>query len=91
MSEIEDMIQFVMDDNFNKANDVFSELIGAKVSDAMDQEKISVAANIFNDGESVEEIDTEEDIDLDDIDLDAIAAEFELDDVDFDFDDEEQE
>lgn len=89
MSEIEDMIQFVMDDNFNKANDVFSELIGAKVSDAMDQEKISVAANIFNDGESVEEIDTEEDIDLDDIDLDAIAAEFALDDVDFD--DEEQE
>lgn len=91
MSEIEDMIQFVMDDNFNKANDVFSELIGAKVSDAMDQEKISVAASIFNDGESVEDIDIEgeEDIDLDDLDLDAIAAEFALDDVDFD--DEEQE
>ena len=54
MSEIEDMIQFVMDDNFNKANDIFKNAIDDKVSDALDQEKIGLAADIFNGGRVVQ-------------------------------------
>lgn len=48
--------------NFNSAEDLFKDILGDKVQDALDAEKISVADTIFN-GVSEEELDVEEDID----------------------------
>lgn len=93
MSEIEDMIQFVMDDNFNKANDIFKNAIGDKVSDALEQEKIGLAADIFNDGrvvqpeeEELEYIEGEEGEDDDDYEDFEITDE-DLENIDFDEED----
>lgn len=92
MSEIEDMIQFVMDDNFNKANDIFKNAIGDKVSDALDQEKIGLAADIFNGGRVVqpegEELEGDED-DISDEEEDFEITDEDLENIDFDENDEE--
>ena len=91
MSEIEDMIQFVMDDNFNKANDIFKNAIDDKVSDALEQEKIGLAADIFNGGRVVqpeeEELETDEDDISDEEDFEITDED--LENIDFDEEDEE--
>ncbi|MDB2498465.1 DNA polymerase V family protein [Alphaproteobacteria bacterium] len=56
---VADMIDFAYAQEYNKATDVFNDLIGAKMSAALDQEKVAVANQIFNDV-SPEEIDDEE-------------------------------
>ena len=84
MSEIEDMIQFVMDDNFNKANDIFKNAIGDKVSDALEQEKIGLAADIFNGGRVVQPEEEE-------LEGDEIVVSGEEDDEDFEITDEDLE
>lgn len=49
--------------NFNNAGDLFNDMLGSKMQDAMDAEKVAVADTIFNDApESEEEI---EDLELD--------------------------
>jgi len=90
MEDIEDLVQNVMDNNFNKANDVFNTLIQNKMTDALEQEKIAVASQIFgNDTEETEtlEVEGEEDDDMDfgDINLDDIDLDdFDIDDIDLD-------
>jgi len=84
MSEIEDMIQFVMDDNFNKANDIFKNAIDDKVSDALEQEKIGLAADIFNGGRVVQPEEEE-------LEGDEIVVSGEEDDEDFEITDEDLE
>ena len=68
MSSIEDMIDQIGAKDFNKANDMFQELIGAKIQDALDQQKIAVAGKIFNGDEEQLELD------LDDEDLEELDA-----------------
>jgi len=80
MADIEDLVQNVMDDDFNKAKDVFNALIQDKMADALDQEKIAVASQIFGDGVEEDEDMEFDETDLDDIDLDDI----DLDDIDLD-------
>ena len=49
--------------NFNNAGDLFNDMLGSKMQDAMDAEKVAVADTIFNDApESEEEI---EELELD--------------------------
>jgi len=78
MSGIEDLINNVVDQDFSKAGPMFSDILQDKVNDALEQEKINIAANVYNDGNQVEveepeESDTidaaaeEEDVDLEDI------------------------
>ena len=55
---IEDLIQAAMDKNYTVANELFTDLMQSKVSDALDQEKIGIAGQIFN-GENPEEDDIE--------------------------------
>lgn len=59
---IQDMIQHAISQDFNKANDVFGELMTVKMSDLLDQEKIKVAGQIYN-GEEPEEEQLEFDLD----------------------------
>lgn len=43
-----DMIQHALDQDFNKANEVFGEIMSVKISDVLDQEKIKIAGQIYN-------------------------------------------
>ena len=54
---IADMIDFAYAQDFNKATEIFNDQIGNRMTAALDQEKIAVAAQMFN---SPEEIDNEE-------------------------------
>lgn len=53
---IQDMIDHAIDQNFNRATDVFNDMMTVKMSDLLDQEKISLAGQIYN-GEEPEEDD----------------------------------
>ena len=55
MNNIEDLIQNVLDGDFNKANDVFAGLVADKQSDVLAQEKIAIANQIFNGSVEAEE------------------------------------
>ena len=79
---IEDLINNVTNQDFAKAGPTFAEIMQTKMGDALEQEKIAVADQIFN-GASEEEED-EEDID----DITDEEMEDALDELD-DYDDED--
>ena len=80
MSEqIQDLVQAALDQNFNKANEVFNDMMTQKVTDALDQEKIAVANRIYNG------IEPEEEVNLDDIMVDDPDLELD-DDIDAEID-----
>jgi hypothetical protein len=70
-----DMIQHALDQDFNKANEVFGEIMSVKISDILDQEKINLAAQIYNDEDPEDddyELGDEDDVQQqDDADLDG--------------------
>ena len=59
-----DLIQHALDQDFNKANDVFGEILNIKISDVLDQEKIKLSGQIYN-GEEPEEDPDKEQMELD--------------------------
>lgn len=77
MSNIEDMIDNIGNKDFKQAGDMFNELIGAKIQDALEQQKIAVAGAIYNDEEEQLELDLD---DEDEEELDAAEEEYEDDD-----------
>lgn len=101
MAEIENFIDAVLDQDFSKAGPMFSDLLGSKISDALDQEKISVADQIFNgasedEDEEAEEMEFEEDdTELDDDESDdedsLDISDEEMDDAIENIDDDEDE
>lgn len=82
---IEDLINDVSNQDFAKAQPTFAELMNSKVADALEQEKINVAAQIFNnatDPDSEDEImgdDQQLELDLDHDDSEDVDDEEELD------------
>jgi len=75
---IDDFINQVQNQDFSKATVTFSDLMDTKVSDALEQEKISMADQIFNGAEAEEESTDDEDMDdISDEELEAAAAEVE--------------
>ena len=84
MSDIETMIDAAVNQDFNAANGIFNELINARLTDTLEQEKINTAASIF-DQENVDVSDDEDeqlDLDLEDEDEAEDVEELE-DDTDF--------
>ena len=67
---VADMIDFAYAQEYNKATEVFNDLIGQKMTAALDQEKVNVANQIFNDVEpeelDAEEADEDEELEADD-------------------------
>ena len=63
---ITDMIQYALDQDFNKANDVFNNMMTVKMSDVLDQEKIKLADQIYNGAEEEDEDEEQLELDLDD-------------------------
>lgn len=85
MVDITDLINNVTDQDFANAGPTFAEIMKSKMDDALEQEKISLADQIFNgvNPEEQEELEAGED---DDIDVEA-----ELEDEDLEIDDDEVE
>lgn len=64
---LEDLVQNALDQDFNKANQIFGDLMGTKISDALDAEKIKLADQLYNGVEAEEEPDEEQlELDLED-------------------------
>ena len=61
---IHDLIQHALDQDFNKANDAFGEIMTVRMSDLLDQEKIRIADQMYN-GVENEEDPKQLDLDLD--------------------------
>jgi len=80
---IENMIDYAANADFNKANAIFNDMIAQKMDAAIDQEKIAVANQIFNDVDEEEleaeaDADAEEaatDVEIEDDDLTAEESE----------------
>ena len=81
MSEaVKDLIQQALDQDFNKANHTFADVMTIKLSDVLDQEQIKLADQVYNgvDPEDEEEIvddQLELDIDGDEEDVETGAEE----------------
>ena len=68
-SSVQDLIQAALNQDYNHANDIFGNLMGEKMSDALEQEKIAVANQIYNGEEPEEEIEIDdEDLEFDEED-----------------------
>jgi len=94
------MIDLAATHQFNKATEIFNDLIGQKMTARLDQEKIAMANQVFNgvepeedneeqlelDIDDQEEVDNEEEIEDDDIEVD----EADVDEDDGDDGDEEE-
>ena len=89
MSELESFIDAVAQQDFNQANSVFNDMIGQRMSDALDQEKIAVAGQIFN-NEEPEELEASEDEDEDVEDFTDEEIDAAIDDLDDDVEDEDE-
>lgn len=76
MSDVQDLIQSALDQDYNKANEVFGDLMGSKISDALDQEKIKIASRIYGDEDT-----EDDDFEFDDEDLEFDDEEFEDDEI----------
>jgi hypothetical protein len=72
---IEDLINNVVDQDFAKAGPTFQELMQDRMNDALEQEKIAVAGQIFNGEEPEEEEEVEMEAETDDIDVDDVTDE----------------
>lgn len=62
MTMTTDMIQNALNKDYNKANEIFGEIMAQRVNDALDQEKIKLADQIYNGAEEEQlELDLEDD------------------------------
>jgi len=93
MSEMtKELIQQALDQDFNKANATFADIMAVKMSDVLDQEQIKLADQVYNGVEP-----EDEDVEDDDIEMAADTedeAEVEIEDesgedVELDMDDED--
>ena len=71
---IGDMIDYSANGDFNKANNIFNDLIAGRVQIAFDQEKIAIANSVYNGGEEDQlDLPLEDDEEYSDEELDAAA------------------
>lgn len=57
---VEDLVQAAMSQDYTAASDIFSNIMGEKMSDALDQQKIALANQIYNGEEPEEELDIDD-------------------------------
>jgi len=87
MSELtKDLIQNALEQDFNKANQVFDTMMNDKMADVLDQAKVALAGQMFN-GEEPE--DEQLDLDFESDDDDGADEETDAEDSEeYEFDDE---
>jgi len=75
-ASIRDLIKSIEDENYSSAEKSFTSMLGDRLGDALDQTKMKIADQIFNNAEP-----EEDDIDVDDEDIEALLdSELEVDD-----------
>lgn len=69
MSNIEDLINKIQTQDFTAAQPMFAELMATKLQDALDQQKMKVASQVFgnNEEENDEELEDVSDEEIDEI------------------------
>ncbi len=82
---IEDLIQHSLAQDYNKANEVFGNVMTTRVADLLDQQKVKIAGQIYND-----EPEDQEDP-LEDEDFEETEGEEEETEEDIEDDEEEEE
>lgn len=87
---IDDFIDQVQNQDFSKASVTFADLMNAKTADALEQEKISLADQIFNGASDAEDEEDDEMEDISDEELMAAADEIESEEEDNDHELEEE-
>jgi hypothetical protein len=55
VNTIEDLIQHSLAQDYNKANEVFGNVMTTKLTDLLDQQKVKIAGQIYNDEPADEE------------------------------------
>jgi hypothetical protein len=75
VNPISNMIDYITQSEFQKANDVFNDLLGQRVNDSLEQEKVAVAQSMYSSEE--EEYDDEETFDEDNEDMEVSDEELE--------------
>ena len=95
---IKDLIKASLDKDYNHANKIFGEVMTIKMSDLLDQEKVKLADQIYNqvpeDEVTDDVIDDEADVEDEDIEDEALEGDDESDEVEEseeDIDDDEDE
>ena len=74
---LDNFVDAIQATNYNQAGDLFNDMLGSKLQDAMDAEKVSVAADIFNN--NGEDIDVEDfELELDETEVEEVEEEPEV-------------
>jgi len=84
---IEDLIQHSLAQDYNKANEVFGNVMTTRVADLLDQQKVKIAGQIYND-EPEDQEDPLEDEDFEETEGEEEETEEDIEDAE---DDEEEE
>lgn len=90
VNPIANMIDYITQSEFQKANDVFNDLLGQRVSDSLEQEKVAIAQAMYSPEEEDEDLgDETTEVDEDDIDMEVSDEELEAAMDDLEVEDEE--
>jgi hypothetical protein len=91
-AQIGDLIDFSANGDFNKANNIFNDIMAGRIQSALDQEKVALANQVYNGGDEDQmELPLEDDEEYSDEELEAAADEVaDAEDLDDESDDEEE-
>ncbi len=64
---LQDLVQHALDQDYNKANKIFNDVVTIKLNDIMDQEQVKLANHVYNGAEEGED-DEQLELDLDNSD-----------------------
>ena len=90
VNPMSELVSAALEKDYNKANQIFSDLMGQRVGDILDQEKIKIANQVYNGIDPDPEDEVEDDDDQLELDLEDDADDDLMDD-DEDSDDDSEE
>ena len=89
---IDDLVKHSLAQDYNKANEVFGNVMTTKLADVLDQTKMKLAGQIYNgDPEDEEEIEDEEDIENEEEEVEGEEETEETEETDDEIEDEDLE
>jgi hypothetical protein len=88
VNPISNMIDYITQSEFEKANNIFNDLLDQRVSDALDQKKVAVAQAMYSSEDDDEMGDEATEVDEDDIEISDEEYEDALNDLEEDDDED---
>ena len=84
VNPLANMIDYITQSEFQKANDIFNDVLGQRVADSLDQEKVAVAQAMYSSEEESDEYEMsnedDEDLEISDEEMEAAMDDLENDD-----------